>query len=177
MTPAARPPAATAPALRVLTPAVPPPPPAPDNPNWHQQFPCRSYIELAAESSAAPAARYRLRDDLARWRLRVDTDDAELVSAELVANAVTATNGATWQLARPPVRLWAIGGGGTLYILTWDATILAPQPAQPGAWDDSGRGLQIIDALAHWGYSYPPGEQAGKVVWARLPKLFREGHS
>jgi hypothetical protein len=150
---------------------VPPPPPAPASPDWHHQFPHRSYVELAAEPSAPPAARYRLRDDLTQWRLHIDPDDAQLVIAELTANAVDATNAATWHPARPPIRLWTIGGGSILYILTWDATILPPRVAAPGTADESGRGLQIIDALSEWGYYYPPGEQAGKVVWARLPKF------
>jgi hypothetical protein len=55
--------------------------------------------------AVTPAARYRLRDDLARWHLRVDPGDAELVTGEMVANAVTATNAATWPGPRPPVRL------------------------------------------------------------------------
>jgi hypothetical protein len=149
---------------------VPPPPPAPGNPAWHERFPCRSYVELAAEDAAVPAARYRLRDDLARWRLAIDPDDAQLVTTELVANAVAATNATAWHGPRPPVRLWTIGGSGILFLLTWDATIQPPQPAAPGAWDESGRGLQIIDALAEWGYYHPPGQHAGKVTWARLPK-------
>jgi hypothetical protein len=167
VTPAARPSAATPAGFRTL---VPPPPPPPGNPDWHERFPCRSYIELAAEASAAPAARYRLRDDLSRWQLPIDPDDAQLVAAEMVANAVNSTNATTWHPSRPPVRLWAIGGGQILFILTWDATSLAPQPAAPGTLDESGRGLQIIDALSEWGYYYPAGECAGKVVWARLPK-------
>jgi hypothetical protein len=135
---------------------TPLPPPPPGNPDWHEQFPCRSYIEFAAEDAAAPAARYRLRDDLARWRLRIDADDAQLVTGELVANAVHATNATAWRPARPPVRLWAIGGANILFILTWDATTLTPRLAAPGTLDESGRGLQIVDALSEWATTTRP---------------------
>ncbi|MCW2929723.1 MAG: ATP-binding region ATPase domain protein [Actinomycetia bacterium] len=159
-------------ARRPLVPPVSPPPP-PGNAGWHEQFPRRSYVELAADLAAAPSARYRLRDDLAAWRLRIPGEDAELVTGELVANAVNATRAATWHGPRPPVRVWAIGGGDLLFVLVWDATVTPPAHAEPGTWDESGRGLQLVAALSHWGFYYPLGEQAGKVVWAQFPKAAR----
>ena len=159
-------------ALRLPAPLLPPPPP-PENAGWHEQLPYRSYVELAADLAAAPSARYRLRDDLATWRLRVPADDAELVTGELVANAVNVTRAAACHGPRPPVRVWALGGQDLLFVLVWDATVTPPVHAEPGTWDESGRGLQLVAALSHWGFYYPSGEQAGKVIWARFPKPAR----
>ncbi len=93
---------------------------------------------------------------------------------ELVANAVNVTRAATWSGPRPPVRVWAIGGGDTLFVLVWDATVIPPVVAEPGTWDESGRGLQLVAALSRWGFYYPPGEGTGKVVWAQFPKPGRQ---
>jgi hypothetical protein len=169
--PPAAPVTARMPPASAVPPMPPPPPPRPPgDAGWHEQFPRRSFIELAADPAAVPSARLRLRADLRQWKLGIPADDAELVTDEIVANAVNATRAAGWQGPRPPVRLWAVGGTGTLFVLVWDATASPPQPGDPGEDAVSGRGLRIVAALSHWGYYYPPGDQAGKVVWAQFPK-------
>ena len=149
-----------------------PPDPAlpPHQRNWHERFPCQDYVELAADLAAAPAARLRLRADLGEWGLDVPADDAELVVTEIVANAVNATRAIRWPVSRPPVRLWLRGDTAVLFILVWDAVPQVPQPGSPGAWNEAGRGLVLVDAFSAWGYYHPPGDGAGKVVWAQLPK-------
>jgi hypothetical protein len=102
-------------------------------------------------------------------------DEAELVTTEIVANAVGATRAATWPASRPPVRLWVRGGIGLLIVLVWDACGTEPAPGNPGTDDETGRGLLLIAAFARWGYYHPPGDGAGKVVWARIPKLADRG--
>ncbi len=126
--------------------------------------------ELAADLAAVPAARLRLRADLKDWGIGVPADDAELVTTEIVGNAVNATQATRWPGSRPPVRLWLRAGIGILLVLAWDATTLVPQPGSPDLWDEAGRGLLFIDAFSTWGYYHPPGEDAGKVVWAQFPK-------
>jgi len=153
-----------------------PPDPAlpPHERDWHERFPCQDYVELAADPAAVPAARLRLRADLKDWGIGVPTDDAELVTTEIVANAVAATRAIRWPTSRPPVRLWLRGCIGILFVLTWDATTLVPQPRTPDLWDEAGRGLLLVDTYSQWGHYLPPGEGAGKVVWARVPKPPRQ---
>jgi anti-sigma regulatory factor (Ser/Thr protein kinase) len=150
-----------------------PPDPAlpPHQRNWHERFRCQDYVELAADLAAVPAARLRLRADLKDWGIGVPADDAELVTTEIVANAINATRAIRWPVSRPPVRLWVRAGLGILFVLAWDATSLVPQPRSPDTWDEDGRGLLLIDTFAAWGCYHPPGEGAGKVVWAQVPKL------
>jgi len=149
-----------------------PPDPAllPHQREWHERLPLRDYVELAAELAAVPAARLRLRADLREWGLHIPADDAELVVTEIVANAVNATRAVRWPTYRPPVRLWLRGDTAVLFIITWDAVPQDPQPARPRTGDEAGRGLVLVGAFSRWGYYHPPGDSAGKVVWAQLPK-------
>ena len=161
----------------MTTPSAPPvaripPDPAlpPHQRNWHERFPCQDYVELAADPAAVPAARLRLRADLGERGLGIPAEDAELVVTEIVANAVTATQAIRWAASRPPVRLWVRGDTGVLFVLVWDAVPQVPQSGSPGIWDEAGRGLLLIDAFSRWGYYHPPGDGAGKVIWAQVPK-------
>jgi anti-sigma regulatory factor (Ser/Thr protein kinase) len=142
----------------------------PDQRNWHERFPYRDYVELAADPAAVPSARHRLRLDLREWGLHQLLDDAELVTAEIVSNAVNATCAAAWPASRPPVRLWVRADIGLLFVLAWDAIPQLPQPVSPSILDEAGRGLLLIDAFSRWGYYHPPGDDAGKVIWTQLPK-------
>ncbi len=87
-------------------------------------------------------------------------DTAQLVTSELVTNAVTHTGtAATLAVSREP-------GGTALRIAVGDGSTRHPaaRDAAPDAL--GGRGLAIIDALAQsWGVT-DQGE--GKVVWAQL---------
>ena len=97
-------------------------------------------------------------------------DDAELIVAELVANAVTATRAVQWKAKNPPVRLWTLGSGDAVTILVWDATPGVPRVGNPDSDDEQGRGLMIVRELADWGFYPAPEEYGGKVIWAQLPK-------
>jgi hypothetical protein len=67
------------------------------------------------------------------------------------------------------VRLCLLRRAGEIMLAVIDACDDAPTPRQPDWIRESGRGLQIVDALSSvWGWS--PIEGHGKAVWAVLPQ-------
>lgn len=65
-----------------------------------------------------------------------------------------------------PVRLRLLTDHSQLIIEAWDRNPNPPQPRQADYADESGRGLNVIAAIAlRWGY-YSSGEW--KVVWAEI---------
>ena len=66
------------------------------------------------------------------------------------------------------LRLCLLRRAGEVMLAVIDASDDAPAPRQPDWARESGRGLQIVDALSSvWGWS--PIEGHGKAVWAVLP--------
>lgn len=66
------------------------------------------------------------------------------------------------------LRLCLLRRIGELMLAVIDASDDAPTPRQPDWVRESGRGLQIVDALSSvWGWS--PIDGHGKAVWAVLP--------
>ncbi|MGW6707953.1 ATP-binding protein [Streptomyces sp. NPDC054956] len=115
---------------------------------------------------APSRARARLREQLAEWGVGPEpAETAELLLSELVTNAV--------RHARAPhgrdigVRLARYGG--VLRVEVTDAgpaVTLAPHAA--AEWDEWGRGLAIVAALAaRWGQC-PRRNGIGKAVWAEV---------
>ena len=149
-----------------------PPDPAlpPERQEWHASWPHKDYVELAAERAAASSAHLRVRESLHQWRLDHLAEDAELVTAELVANAVAATQKISWELGRPPVRLWTVGSRRAVVTLVWDACPEPPRLGAPGLEEESGRGLVLVDALAEWGHYRAASTFGGKVIWAQVPR-------
>src|SRR5947208_1904017 len=97
---------------------IPPDPSLPpERREWYASWPHKDYVELAAERAAVPSARLRVRESLHEWGLDALAQDAELVSDEIVANAVAVTRKATWQRGRPPVRLWTVASRQAVVIL------------------------------------------------------------
>jgi len=121
---------------------------------------------LAPGPASAATARHITRDALTRWNLDALTDDAQLITSELTANAIAATPPGSPAPAiilslryTPPnltIRLWDIGPG-------------QPQPPDPAHDDENGRGLLLIDHLTghNWGW-WPCPRSGGKVVHATL---------
>ena len=113
---------------------------------------------LPADTRAVARARHDVRELLTSWKLLCLLDDAELVTSELVTNMV--------RHAATPADLRVRWDGTCLRIAVEDARLAVPLPRQAGAGASDGRGLQIIDAVAHtWGVDRSEG---GKVVWAEL---------
>jgi hypothetical protein len=113
------------------------------------------------------------------WDLGYLSDDAELIIAELVVNAVrhglrTAPQavapvapGAPRVAGASALRLCLLRRVGEVMLAVTDPSNEAPTPRAPGWTGESGRGLQIVGALSYvWGWS--PMEGRGKAVWAVL---------
>jgi hypothetical protein len=121
----------------------------------------------------ARTARAFVRELLTCWGLGYLTDDAELIIAELVVNAVrhglrTAPHRAPSGSFPPSsLRLCLLRRVGEVMLAVTDPSDEAPVPRTPDWSGESGRGLQIVGALSYvWGWS--PIEGHGKAVWAVL---------
>jgi anti-sigma regulatory factor (Ser/Thr protein kinase) len=133
-------------------------------------WPWRDTVELATAPSAVSAARRHVRETLWEWKLDFLADDAELVVAELAANAVRETAA---QAGASGVTLRVLGGPSRLLILMRDGVLGPPvlPLVPPGTDAVSGRGLLLVEALAaRWHWYHPPRPAGGKVVWALLER-------
>jgi anti-sigma regulatory factor (Ser/Thr protein kinase) len=117
-------------------------------------------------------ARQFVRELLTCWGLDYLSDDAELIIAELVGNAVRHGLRSGPQIMHagrevPVLRLCLLRRIGEVMLAVTDPSDEAPAPKAPSADGESGRGLQIVGALSYvWGWS--PIEGNGKAVWAVL---------
>jgi Histidine kinase-like ATPase domain len=132
----------------------------------------------------ARTARQFVRELLTCWGLGYLSDDAELIIAELVGNAVRhglRTSPVVSLGADSPVlRLCLLRRIGEVMLAVTDPSDEAPTPRPPSATGESGRGLQIVGALSYvWGWS--PIEGHGKAVWAvlrcRMAQMHPDAHS
>jgi hypothetical protein len=127
---------------------------------------------LSPVPEEARSARHFVRERLTCWGLGYLSDDAELIIAELVGNAVRHGMRATPQAFAfganaPALRLCLVRRIGEVMLAVTDPSTEAPAPREPSADGESGRGLQIVGALSYvWGWS--PIEGRGKAVWAVL---------
>ncbi|MEV5413350.1 ATP-binding protein [Thermopolyspora sp. NPDC052614] len=136
----------------------------------------RHYLELPAEPSSVSCAREHVAVVLASFGLtsRELIDDAQLITSELVTNAITASvagasgNGdghasALGKRVRVSVRMV----DARLVLEFWDDGAGVPKQRTPDDYEVRGRGLFLVEALCNrWGYHRPtPGE---KIVWVEL---------
>lgn len=122
-------------------------------------------LQAQARPEAVPQLRHHARAALTSWGLNSIAGIAELVSAELLTNAIVASGA---QRVSAPIGLHIAAYPGRLVVMVRDGSPGTPRP-QPR--DDnavSGRGLQIIETLsADWGcLALARGE--GKIVWCLL---------
>jgi hypothetical protein len=165
-----------------IIPALPASPPQllPVPAAWWQT-PAVTSRPLSPVPEEARNARQFVRELLTCWGLEYLTDDAEIIIAELVGNAVrhglSSSGGVTTR--RIPSRARSSDGGafglrlcllrrvGEVMLAVTDPSGEAPTPREPSYTGESGRGLQIVGALSYvWGWS--PIEGHGKAVWAVL---------
>ncbi|MER8029729.1 ATP-binding protein [Streptomyces bauhiniae] len=124
-------------------------------------------IALPHTAAAVPVARALVRSALAEVEHMADCDTAELLTAELVANAVEHTAGSG------PIELVV-----KLRPTGCQVEVHDPDPEPPGhltrpvieepdPWQEGGRGLLLIRALSSSCGHRPTS--SGKAVWFRLP--------
>jgi hypothetical protein len=130
-------------------------------------------LPLPPGTQPAKTARRFTRSTLARWELDPLADDAEVIVAELVANAVCHTEAGAVADDRNPERggsrigLRLFRRAGEVMCAVLDPSDAAPVLRAPNYETECGRGLQLVDALCDvWGWSPVVGR--GKAVWAIL---------
>jgi hypothetical protein len=125
---------------------------------------------LSRGPQSARAARRLTRNTLRDWGLAFLAEDAEAIVGEFVANAVTHA-GAMAELTRKQAAenlgLRLLRRTGEVICAVLDPSDSAPVLKAPASVEESGRGLQMVDALSDvWGWSPVAGR--GKAVWAIL---------
>jgi len=125
-------------------------------------------IALPHTTAAVPLARALIRTALADIEASADSDTAELLTAELVANAVEHTPGES------PIELVVelLDAGCQVEVHDGDPAppggMYGPAPGtDPDPWQEHGRGLLLIRALSSDCGHRPTA--AGKAVWFTLP--------
>lgn len=146
--------------------STPLPPSAPDGGGVGVR---RDGFELPAQATAVADARARVRVQLRSWGLPEDLGcTAQLVVSEFFTNVVVHTDSCRvrcrLQLCSERLRIEVCDEGGEC------GQVL---PRQASAEDVSGRGLQLVGAVAEkWGVQ-PDPQQRGRVVWAELSLTVR----
>jgi anti-sigma regulatory factor (Ser/Thr protein kinase) len=127
--------------------------------------PPRAQVEVGAVLTAPGCARAWTREILWEWGAAELADAAELVASELVTNSVIACAG----LDQAGIRLVLTLDKGELAILVRDCHPGVPLAVQPGADDEGGRGLLIVEHLSDRCGWYPLNDpEHAKVTWAVL---------
>ncbi|MEU9595416.1 ATP-binding protein [Streptomyces sp. NPDC048109] len=136
----------------------------------HSPAPASWRIALPHSAAAVPVARALVRNALAELEHTADGDTAELLTAELVANAVEHTS-----VGRTPIELVVELRPTGCQVEVHDpdpeppADLTRPDVEPPDPWREGGRGLLLIRALSSSCGHRPTG--AGKAVWFRLPAV------
>lgn len=140
------------------------------------------FVNIMAPLGALPTApacvRAHVRNTLAEWRMTslmdtADIDTAELVASELATNAIQASTDehghpiyVGGRMAVIFVRLLA--DRTRLVLEVWDMAQTLPAARHVSADDESGRGLELVEATSvNWGWKTAP-DWPGKCVWAEL---------
>lgn len=112
---------------------------------------------LPADPSAPAAARRLVRSALREWRLEALLDPVQLLTSELVTNALLH--------ARSAPRLTVARTPDGVLVTVEDGSPSGPARRRHGAQATTGRGVALLEDLAdEWGWERQPG---GKAVWFR----------
>jgi anti-sigma regulatory factor (Ser/Thr protein kinase) len=125
---------------------------------------------LSRGPQSARTARRLTRNTLRDWGLAFLAEDAETIVGEFVANAVTHAadlGELSRKQAAENLGLRLVRRTGEIICAVLDPSDSAPVLKAPATVEESGRGLQMVDALSDvWGWSPVAGR--GKAVWAIL---------
>ena len=118
-------------------------------------------LPLAHEPTAPRQARAEIRRLLGDRAPEDFAEDAQLLTSELVTNAVM------YAPSEFSVSAWFVPTAGALRVEVEDTTPVVPTPKAPSAASHlGGRGLQLVAARAYdWGVDVRAG---GKSVWFEL---------
>ena len=123
-------------------------------------------LALLSSPESVPMARRQVRAALSMHGLGEYADDAEIITSELVTNAVqhACDNGAK----TIGVTLTHAGTPAAVTVVVSDSSPRGLIKRETSAGSERGRGLQIVEALsAHWGWRQ---EDGGKAVFAVLAR-------
>lgn len=116
-------------------------------------------VRLNAAPAAAGEARNLVRAAIADWEVPVDPSVAELLTSEIVTNAIR-------HEPTESVRLHVTCSCGHLRVYVHDSCRSAPMPADADADAETGRGLLLVSMLStDWGWFRTP---TGKAVYFTL---------
>ncbi|WP_371647959.1 MULTISPECIES: ATP-binding protein [unclassified Streptomyces] len=132
---------------------------------WFQRTTPRADVLAGPDAQWPQRCRALAAQSLLAWRLETLADDVVLAGAELVTNALCHGAGKiTFRLARTRT------DRGVLVAVA-DQSPAPVRPRRPEPGELSGRGLQLIEALAHrWGVA-PRRDGVGKWVWCYFQDL------
>lgn len=127
-------------------------------------WPCLSFLELAALPTAVSCGRLHTKQVLWEWQLDHLADDSETLVSELLTNAIRAS----WSpQGTGLVALRLLANRERLVIEVWDQSPGDPQPGEVETESESGRGFAVIEALSHR-WEFRRFGVALKVVWCEL---------
>jgi anti-sigma regulatory factor (Ser/Thr protein kinase) len=111
-------------------------------------------------------ARFHIRAALGFHELDEYADDAEIITSELVANAVQhVRDDGTGTIVVTLARVW---NPAAVTVVVSDSSSEGPIRRDTSADSEQGRGLQIVEALSvHWGWRQ---EDGGKAIFAILAR-------
>lgn len=118
-------------------------------------------IRLWPGPQACAHARHAVREFCFSRGLSAVAHDAELLTSEVVSNAVRYSDGL--------LTILIVRANDSVAVTVSDNNAAVPEVpvVMPGVLTESGRGLRVLNALAgDWGIA--PGRN-GKTVWFRLP--------
>jgi anti-sigma regulatory factor (Ser/Thr protein kinase) len=128
-------------------------------------WPLHAALHLGALPTAPGCGRAWTSQILREWQLTHLIDSAQLITSELLTNAIQASRAV---IEAASVRLWLLSDTVRVVILVWDASPKLPVHMSSGDEAETGRGLLLVEAISdQWG-SYPARDEGGKFVWALL---------
>jgi anti-sigma regulatory factor (Ser/Thr protein kinase) len=121
-------------------------------------------VRVPDRPASVPATRAFLTRLLDGWGVADEViDDASLLTSELLSNAIQHGTGT--------VELRVEAEDGLLHVAVHDQSDQTPVVNHAGPTSPRGRGLWIVQSIAHdWG-TEPAGEEPGETVWFELSTL------